>query len=82
MALAQAQLQSGPSAWEHVSTRTISVLLVHVVARVALERAGLTLADVGRELDQRSRRVTRRPGDAKSDTPTGPGAPACDGGAG
>lgn len=34
-------------------------------ATVAMERAGVSLADVGAELDRRSRRVTRRPGNAK-----------------
>lgn len=34
-------------------------------AQAALAREGLTLADVARELDRRSRRITRRKGDAK-----------------
>jgi phosphoribosyl-ATP pyrophosphohydrolase len=36
-------------------------------ALVALARSGRDLADVGRELDRRERKVTRRPGDAKPD---------------
>lgn len=35
-------------------------------ALVAMERAGVSLADVACELDRRSLRLTRRPGDAKS----------------
>ncbi|MCE2967947.1 MAG: histidinol dehydrogenase [Phycisphaerales bacterium] len=34
-------------------------------AMVAMRRAGVTLADVSRELDRRALRVSRRPGDAK-----------------
>jgi hypothetical protein len=33
-----------------------------------MARAGVPLADVESELDRRSRKLTRRPGDAKPDT--------------
>jgi phosphoribosyl-AMP cyclohydrolase / phosphoribosyl-ATP pyrophosphohydrolase len=42
-------------------------------AAAALAREGMTLADVGRELDRRSRKITRRKGDAKHPLPEGGG---------
>ncbi len=41
---------------------------------VAMARGGVTLAEVEAELDARSRRITRRPGDAKPDTGAANGA--------
>jgi phosphoribosyl-ATP pyrophosphohydrolase len=38
---------------------------------VAMARAGVSLADVEKELDRRARKVTRRPGDAKTADPDG-----------
>ena len=38
-------------------------------ALVAMVKAGVPLADVTRELDRRSRKLTRRPGDAKERQP-------------
>jgi phosphoribosyl-ATP pyrophosphohydrolase len=49
---------------DHVVSEVADVMYF---ALVALARSGRILADVGRELDRRERKVTRRPGDAKPD---------------
>jgi len=47
---------------EHVTAEAADVIYF---ALVAMARAGVTVADVERELDERALRVTRRPGNAK-----------------
>ena len=62
----EAQELAGARSAEEVCWETADLVYF---ACVAMVRAGVDLAAVERELDRRSLRVTRRPGDAKSNLP-------------